>query len=244
MSARKLWGGLVALLLVGLSSGVMAFEVRPLVHYLDLESAVVSSTIRVRNSGTDVLPIEISSYRLELRDGHPVVGAPADEILLVFPPAALIQPGASQIVRLQWVPTVVPVQDQSFLVVMEQLPLDNNNDNGLQMLLAFNAVVHMKAPGSQPQWAIVNRVGASEGSLPSLEIGLNNKGNGNAFGSNISLVLVWGSESRVISPYELANYAPDLFLPPGHTRTFEVPWPDWPTDIDHNDIRVEVRYQQ
>lgn len=226
-----------------LATRLQAYEVRPLVHYLDVSTGAVTSAIQVRNTGTQPLPVEFSSYRLLMREGSPYAGARADEQLLVFPPASLIEPGATQVVRVQWASQAFPQEDQSFLVVISQVP-DQRQTDGVQMLLMFNAVVHLKAAGSQPSLQIGDRaLDSGSEDLPSLKFDLNNSGSGNAYGRDITLLVSWPQGRREFSSVELAEYAPDLFLPPGSKRTVELPLPALPVDTSASDINIDVRYQ-
>lgn len=231
-----------SILCVALCSVAQAFDIQPLVHRIDPGSGVISSIIQVRNSTDRPLPLDISSYRLALDEGTPSAAQPADDELLAFPPAVVIKPGDTQLVRIQWIAAEPLLQDQSYLVVVEQLPQGDTRD-GVQMLLAFNAVVHVSASKSQPRLEISARGNLSDETLPSLEIDLHNKGNGNAFGNSISLVLATDTERHVIKPVELANYAPDLFLPPNHQRSFAIPLQDFGTLTSATSIEISAEYQ-
>lgn len=228
-------GGLIA-------SPAMAYEVQPLLHQLNPHAGAGSSTLLIHNTGTQPLQLEISSYELKLHNGSPFAGAIADNKLLVFPPATRVAPGSSQVVRLQWVSEEILTQDQSYLVVIGQVP-EETAGNGVEMLLVFNAVVHVKAATSSPQLVVKNAQLVSGEELPSVKFDLNNTGSGNAFGSNIRIVVDWGDERREFSPLELAEYAPDLFLPPGNQRTITVPLPRSPVDWAVTEMRIGARYE-
>lgn len=211
------------------TSPVNAFEVQPMIQRLDVSSGVSYSSIQIRNTSDQALPVEISTYRMELHNGNPHTGVSADNELLVFPPSVLIAPASTQVVRVQWIPGDAAEKDTSYIVLIEQLP-NRGAREGVQMLLAFNAVVHVHLPNTKSALRVTQSRIKFEDTVPVLEVELHNSGNGNAYGHGISLQLEWGLETRTISADELANYVSDLFLPPGYRRTIEIPIPEWDQD--------------
>lgn len=221
-----------------------AYEVQPLLHYLNITQGNLSSSIQVRNTSDQPLALDIASYYLQMEGDSPLLGDTAEDELLIFPPAALIAPGASQVIRLRWVPLEEEIlSDQSFLVVVEQIPL-TGGDEGVQVSLAFNAVVHVKAPGSQPDLEVETLFLSDNDGTPSLKIKLHNKGRGHAFGSQISLSVTWGNERREFSSVELATHVSDLFLPPEHYRLIDLPLPSLPMNSGIEAFSVVPLYRK
>src|SRR3990172_1011136 len=60
-------------------------------------------TISVINDGAKPLPVEIVISRMELNENGETAPEPSGDDFLVFPPQALVPPGATQNFRIQWV---------------------------------------------------------------------------------------------------------------------------------------------
>lgn len=231
---------LLFLLSMQLSIG-HALEIQPLTHQLNLSLGNTYSTLELKNTTASPVMLDITSYRLELDSGRPYAGQTADDELLAFPPAVVLQPNQSQVVRIQWLLGSLLKHDRSYLVVIEQLPPSNAVD-GVQMLLAFNAVVHVQAFNSAPDIQVAASEMTTDNSAPVLKVNLHNKGNGNGFGRSIGLVIGTGIAQISISPDELANYAPDLFFPPDYQRTILIPLGDLGIAIADHSSEISVNY--
>ena len=217
--------GLKLILMCLISESVLAYEVHPLVHQIDLADGRLTSSLTIKNTADRQLALDISVRRLELVDGKPFAGKYADEEVLVFPPAALIPPAGAQVVRIQLVPDTELSEDISYLVVVEELP-DPNAQTGVQMLLAFNAIVYVLGADNQPDVKVTSTRLQHINGVPSLEIELHNSGTGNAYGRGISLELIGGTDKYTVSAAELSASVSNLFLPPNYRRSFIIPVPD------------------
>jgi fimbrial chaperone protein len=235
------WPRIVVLMVLCVFSGQAAhsYEVHPLLHEIDVAQGNYTSALTISNTTDRQLPLDISVRRLKLVNGKPFAGPNADNQLLVFPPAVLVPPAGTQVVRMQWVPDPDLEEDVSYLVVIEELP-NASSQTGVQMLLAFNAVVHVLVPGSEPDVRVTDtRLTVVDGE-PKLEIELFNAGNGNALGRSISLELLGGKDKHIVSASELAESVSDLFLPPKYRRSILLPVPD--TLSDRQLILVNASY--
>ena len=211
-----------------------------MIHRLHLQDGVSASSLQIRNTSDQPLAVDIESYRLLLTDGVPSVGESADDKLLVFPPAVIIPPASAQVVQIQWNPETDIDSDQSFLVVVEQLPIDSST-SGVQMLLAFNAVIHVHKPNSFPILEVMNAELFPAGDPAQLDIEIHNTGLGHAFGTQMSLELSFGDQTRLITSEELLGYASDLFLPPDYIRTVSIPVPELTPETK---VSVKVLYKK
>jgi len=214
-----------------------AYEVQPMIQRVDLSGNNGYSSIQIRNTSDTALPVAISTYRLELEDGSPHPGPAADNELLAFPPSVLIPPLSTQAVRIQWLPETIADVDTSYIVLIEELP-NLETREGVQMLLAFNAIIHVHIPGTKPALTVTESTIRFDETAPVLAVELHNTGDGNAYGHTIDLQLEWESGTRTVTAEELSGYASDLFLPPGYRRTIDIPVPG----IDYNStVEISVR---
>lgn len=105
-----------------------------------------SAQIMVTNNTNNKLPLEATLIELNFKhDGsftpQPITGLD----ILVFPPAAIIKPGASQTFRVQWVTSSVPVESRSYFVRFSQPPLESNDQSGIALQVHYNALLHVYA---------------------------------------------------------------------------------------------------
>ncbi len=218
-------------------SPAVGYEVQPMIQKVDVSSGSGYSSIQIRNTSDQALPIDISAFRMELHNGSPRTGRAADDDLLVFPPSVVIPPASTQVVRIQWLPDSIQNTDTSYIVLVEQLP-NRATSEGVQMLLAFNAIVHVHVPYASPALVVAKSTIRFDELEPVLQVELHNTGTGNAYGHEISLQLKWESGIRTIAAGELSRYVADLFLPPDYRRTIEIPMPEIDAD---STVEIAVR---
>jgi len=232
----------IALLLLCVSFYSYAFEVNPLVSVLKIQEAESSFSVRVSNPTTEPLPIEVSSFELRFQDEIPGQGMPADDRLLIFPPAALIPPGGTQMVRVQWIGDLDVATDQSFLVLIEEVPVElpKNSGSAVQMLLSFNTVVHVIPNSTAPALEIVGTPSlVNDESLHGVDLLIRNSGNGLAVGDRILLELADAGDTTVIDAVDLQQLGIELFFPPNSSRTIRLPFPH---SNNAESISAKVRY--
>ena len=142
----------IALIGLGLTAAVAeAYRVTPLLLELTDTGRDRAGQIRVENT-TD-RPLTFEAYALDWtisEDGERTT-SPAAAPLLIFPPQAIVPPGETQVVRVEWVGGAVE-QSRDFIVMVEQLPVDFTPDqaegSGVQFLFNFGAAVHVAPTGA------------------------------------------------------------------------------------------------
>ncbi len=209
---------------LALAAPASALDVSPLVHTLSLEPGRSETQLTVSNTSDQPLPVEFTPYHLRMTGADLSIGAAADDDLLVFPPAAVLQPGASQIVRVQLDPSLPLVEDRSYIVLVDQVPLgfDSGPGQGVQVLLTFNVVIHVEASDSQPD-LVARRTRLVK--PKTLVATIANRGSGNAFGANMSLSIKQAGAELRVGPEALRAQLDDLFFPPGHRRKIRLKVP-------------------
>jgi len=199
-----------------------AFEVNPLVHVLRPYAGDNDTSLTVRNTTGQELRVEVRVFELVLDDRGPGRGAPADERLFVLPPAAVVPPGATQVVRMRWLDPDPLDRDASFVVAIEQVPgaMDTPTpDIGVQMLLTFNTVVHVRAQGVAPALRIEQVVTREDGGL---RFTLVNDGRGNAYGERMRFTLIDGARRVPVPVEDLLAGDVHLFLSPGARQSIDL----------------------
>ncbi len=105
-----------------------------------------SAQIVVTNNTTNKLPLEASLLELSFKQDGSFTPQPVNDLdLLVFPPAAILKPGASQVFRIQWVSTSTPLQSRSYFVRFSQPPLESSDQSGIALQVHYNALLHIYA---------------------------------------------------------------------------------------------------
>ena len=133
--------GLVATPLLGTAANAMS--VSPIT--LDLSAGGKSSgQITVINDGAIALPVEIIISRMEMDESGKSTTKPAGDELLLFPPQALIAPGATQSFRVQWVGDPQIKQSQSYIFSVNQVPVKMpKGTSGVQVVFNFATIVNV-----------------------------------------------------------------------------------------------------
>lgn len=167
-----------------------------------------SARIVVTNNSTEKLALEANIYKLNfLRSGELKSKQRENNSFLVFPLAAMLQPGQKQVFRLQWLDTPSLTQSQSYFVRFSQINLTQPEslNGGLQPNIRFqihyNAVVHVFSEQLQPN--VIMQV------LHDGKVVLENRGDRFSYTNQIHFV-----NSGSITPEGLRMAIGEHFIPP------------------------------
>lgn len=133
------------------SSLASAIILNPTVMALDIDKGGFAQVV-ITNNASARLPLEVSVHQLIFdQDGsyQPQVEPAFD--LMVFPPAAMIEPGQKQAFRLQWGGGSALPTSQSFFVRFAQIQLGErdssaspgHSDVGVNIQINYNALLHV-----------------------------------------------------------------------------------------------------
>jgi fimbrial chaperone protein len=151
-----------------------------------------SEIIRVENTYTTPLPVELRVYEAEYTDSGIKATERTSNDLLVFPPQALIAPGRTQTFRIQYVGDTELARSRHFIVTVAQLPVElPKGDSTVQILYDFNVVVGVALPGAKAALRIAraeSEIGADGKARPALYI--ENAGSTYGYLANGSLKIV------------------------------------------------------
>ncbi|MCK5872396.1 MAG: molecular chaperone [Methylococcales bacterium] len=154
------------LLLFGIQN-VLAFSVSPSVVELTSLGKMTHSSISAVNNSETPLPIEIKIYKVELNLKGDVSKKEAGDEFLVFPPQAMIAPGATQNFRVQWVGEPDIKKSQNFLFYVNQIPVKTLATKEKRVQVVFNHGVYVNVRPLQ---------GDSKLSIVKVEVGKDDKG--------------------------------------------------------------------
>lgn len=110
--------------------------------------------LTVSNTSSEKLPLEVGVYKLRFtKDGSYTTHWVSNETVLVFPPAAVLAPGAKQTFRVQWLADTPPIQSHSYFVRFSQLTLTEPTPSPAASQVAFqlhySALLHVVADNHQ-----------------------------------------------------------------------------------------------
>ena len=117
---------------------------------IQIEMATVGGArpqFTVTNDSKEPLPVEIQIQSMKLDENGGRKLDKAKDNFLVFPPQALIKPGASQTFRLQWVGDRTIPQSESYMLAVNQIPVKLPAcKSAVQIVMSFGVVLHCAPP--------------------------------------------------------------------------------------------------
>jgi fimbrial chaperone protein len=136
---------------VGLSSA-NAMAVQPLV--LDIQAGRNGNmgSLTVSNSFGRAIPVELTVYPLGVSATGVVAieGDPVDDFL-IYPPAAVIEPGQTQTFRLRWMGPTDLADSRNYIVSIAQVPVAlDQADNGIQIVYNFQIMANVAPRSGEP----------------------------------------------------------------------------------------------
>jgi fimbrial chaperone protein len=178
----------------------------------------------VTNTRDDPLPLEFQAFRREVgRDGEQQL-VPADDAFLIFPPQALLEPEATQAVRIQYLGDPGVRVSESYVIEVQEVPVVPDDFNGIVFAYNFGVAVYLRAAGAEEalSFSQVERDGDT------LSFSVANDGSDYGFLAERTLSIRAGGERVDIRASELAEYVENPIIPPHSTRDFTITIPDLP----------------
>jgi fimbrial chaperone protein len=215
--------GLIAAAILPVSPAA-AISVKPAV--IDMTAASgQNQTITVVNDSAKPLPIEILASRMELNENGDSTTKPAGDDFLIFPPQALVRPGATQNFRVQWVGDPQLRQAQSYVLSVNQVPVRMGaGSSGVQVVFNFATIVNVAPAGGKAAITLVSAApGKDDKGKPRPALTVRNPGNSYANLTDATISLSSGSWSATLRPDQLRQTMGIGLVQPGKTRRFLLP---------------------
>jgi P pilus assembly chaperone PapD len=154
---KTLIASLLAATLFAVGLAADAMTVQPVVVELQTSGRGMSQTVSVENTFTNALPVELRVEDLGFAaEGLTGTGQDSGD-LLVFPPQALIQPGQTQVFRIQYVGEPAIARSKHFYVTVAQLPVQlPEGQSAIQILYNFRVLASVAPPNTQPALRVVS----------------------------------------------------------------------------------------
>ena len=129
-----------------------AMSVSPIVIDLSVAGRNARNQITVINTLTYDLPVEINISEVYVdENGVTSTQDVGEDNFMIFPPQALIKPGATQVFRVQWVGEPDINESKSYIFSVAQLPVElDKGVSGIQLLYNFQVVVNVAPLQGKP----------------------------------------------------------------------------------------------
>ena len=195
--------------------------------YLDMASAGPRSRadIRVINRSDQPLPIEavVSSVTHDAQ-GRPIVERNEADFL-VLPMQAMLPPGGSQILKVQWLGDPLIEESRAYRISVNQLPVTvPGGDAAIQILMNLAVIVHVAPPQGVPSLELIGQGTArGRGGERHPTVTVRNPSKVHARLPDSTLRLSSGGWSKVLPPQTLDTLLGIGAVMPGQTRTFQLP---------------------
>jgi fimbrial chaperone protein len=187
------------------------------------------------------VPVELAIERVTLDERGQRKSSKAGESFLVFPPQALIAPGATQVFRLQWVGEPQLARSESYMVYVNQIPVRLQNvRHAVQIVSSMGVVVNVAPPSGTPDLKLVGTSVVTEKGKRLPTITVENPTNVHALLPESRIVLTSGTWSRTIEPNEISTKVGIGLVEPGKRRRFVLPF-DLPPGVGQITASVEFK---
>ncbi|NOH95812.1 fimbria/pilus periplasmic chaperone [Vibrio sp. 99-70-13A1] len=204
-----------SVLMILMGARAHAIVINPMVTEMDVLSGGMAQIVLTNNS-TQQAPIEVNLRQLAFNpDGTFLAKDSADKRLMVFPPAAILKPGKSQVFRLQWLGDNQPLnRSQSYFLRFSQPSLvpSQGDLSGIAVQIHYNAIIHVYSSAHKPNVTLQVRDDSS--------VVVANKGERYAYLNSLTFISEQGNstikplQSQVSSVAGESPYFDEHFLPP------------------------------
>lgn len=209
-----------SLVLLALSSQILAYQVQPMIAEIKSLGKHSSITFRAVNPDSFDVPVEVVVYKRLLDHDNKETLVPAEDDFLIFPPQTEIPAKGFQVFRAKYIGEPVIDKTVTYRIVFKQLSV-NDNAKMSQVNVVFNLATLIFVSPEQSQ-------GKSNTDLYCISsknclLTVTNKGNGlvQLKDSQLFLTLKDGTE-RLLNWQQLAPFMPYSYLVPQQTVSFEL----------------------
>jgi len=181
-------------------------------------SAIV---VRVENTNDKPITIEVAAERRTFDENGAESRTPADDDFVLFPPQAVIQPGATQALRVQYVgPPRLPASVM-YTVTVKQIPiqLPAGGPSGVQFVFNFSTLADVVPDGARAQIETVSLTPQPVG----YALRIHNSGNKYANLAISSVVLTGPGFTRTLEGEDWRKTLGPSWILPGADRVIKLP---------------------
>lgn len=236
MLSTPLLRSLVCAILVFSGSVVHALGVRPMVSELQPIGSNARTALTVYNDGDSVMTIEASPLSMALSLTGEETLTPADDDIIVFPPTAIIQPGQSQVLQVQYIGDPEISVSRVYRVQIEQLSVAMDKKTAaVQVNFKMNTILHVAPVASESSLVVNSITSGAESGVSLIEVA--NTGNRYAAMYSSSWVISSGDNTLQLDSAELETRLDGNLVLPNQTRVLQFKVPE---GIDLQNASIEI----
>lgn len=241
MKMRVFMAALIATTLVSFLGieRAYAFRVEPMSYTLATTGSEARRTLRIRNNRTTPLAVEIEVQRRSMDNAGHLIHEPADEDFLIFPPQTLVQPGASQAVRVQYVGDPEPEVTRVYTIAVRQVPLQDPEDGtaAVEVVFRFGTAAYVVPQGARADVRVETGIAATDADR--FDVTLHNAGTRHANLQDFDWLFVAPDGSEyALDPEILKAVLGNPMIYPEHRRRIELPVP---AAVQTDRVRIKVQ---
>lgn len=218
-----LLGGLPGLV----GTDARAQSVQPMRFDLKPSGTEAQTTMSVHNNRAYPITVEMDAQAVVLDEAGREVLSAADDEFLIFPPQAIIQPGATQSVRVQYIGEPDIDVSKSYRVNVTQLAVDLSGEqrSGVAVAFSFATLAGVVPPGAKPQVSVRTLTPGEAGTVTAEVV---NEGDAYARALGHEWRLSDGNTEHVLTSQEIAAMIDGVsgLIPPRAERRFTFVLPD------------------
>jgi fimbrial chaperone protein len=225
---NKYWTAATVLVMAIMPATAIAYQVTPMLYDMEPIGRNAANVIRITNTQDQPITVEILAEQRLFDEVGKESRKPADDKFVLFPPQAIVQPGATQAVRVQYVGPQTLDKSETYTVTVKQVPvqLPNDGKTGVQFVFNFSTVANIVPPGAKAQIAAPVDTLPLSADSKTLRLTLRNTGTKYANLSRSSVELAGGAYRATVKDEEWRKALGTSWILPGGTRVIELPKPD------------------
>jgi len=191
-----------------------AFEVQPMRHSLYPSAGQNTSILTVRNTRSKPLPVELIVEKRVFGDNGVQTQVPANDDFVVFPFQALIEPGATQAFRFQYIGDQLLAEEAAYTIHVREVPVDlEEGFTGLRYIYSFGVAVYIENSEMQSSLSVRDITREED----ALTVALENSGSSFARLANDRVILTQGEQSIVLEGETLMGIIDGVVIPPNNS---------------------------
>jgi fimbrial chaperone protein len=235
---RKLSGLLAAAALLSITTTVdvaRAYQVSPMIYDLRPVGQGSSTVIRVNNTNAQAITIEVVVEKRTFDQHGKESRTPADADFIVFPPQAVIQPGVTQALRVEYIgPPTIP-ESVMYTVTVKQVPITMPADgpSGVQFVFNFSTLANVVPLHAKSHVEVTSLTASDSG----LVLTLTNSGNKYANLATSTVTLSGAGYTKALDVEIWRKALGSSWILPGAVRVITLPRP---ADAPAGDLRASI----
>jgi fimbrial chaperone protein len=222
-----------------------AMTVSPIVIDLTTTGSEKQADITVANDNTQPLPVEVAISRVDIPQEGDMRYTPAEREFIILPPQAIIPPGGSKNIHIQWIGDPASTRSLTYFLTVNQVPVELRPDeSGVRMVYTFGCVINVDPPQGSSAVELVNTsVAVDSAGKKHPAIVVKNPGNAHAKLTDATIRLTSGSWTRTLTPDQMRLSMGMGLVQPGKARRFLIPV-DLPAGTNSFTANIDYRPQK